>query len=206
MYERMGLEGNTLFANWHERHRQSWDEGSIEMYATHEPLHFYYGYLVREEILKGNLDPAAGILPIPSPGCHQFEGIAQTVSHFASIDLSLDAQLAIGLYRLQKRALSNGLYLLETDPTLTIDQVADRIRTYIPLKNPEEIRTLLEEGTTRPFERAYLPIYGLADYEFMTFCIKANPQQKAKLLQLALSRPMTPAQLRQQEDRILKAA
>ncbi|KKR55568.1 MAG: hypothetical protein UT92_C0004G0004 [Candidatus Curtissbacteria bacterium GW2011_GWA1_40_24] len=206
MHERMGLEGNTLYANWHERHRQSWDEGVIEMYSTHEPQHFILAYLIREEILKGHLDPAAGILPIPSTMSYQSEGIAQTVSQFAPIELSPDAQLAIGLYRLEKRALTNGLYLLETDASLSVAEVTRRIRRYMSLKSPKEINQLLEEGITKPFERAYLPAYGISDYEFTTFSEKADGTQKSEFVNRVFSRPMTPTQVRQNMDTILKAA
>lgn len=206
MYERMTLLGNILYANWHERQRSSWDEGIIEMYAVHEPTHFIWGHLIREEIIKGNLDPAAGILPIPGPACYQAEGIAQTVSLFVPAHLGFDGQLALNLYTLEKRALANGLYLLETDSSMSVDKVARFIRRYMPHKNPREIRQLLTEGTTQPFERAYLPIYGLSYDYFTNFRKKANPKQRAEFLKIVFSRPMTPDQLHKEADRILQKA
>lgn len=207
MWERPGIVDNILYANWHEkRHQKNWDEGKIQMFAFHEPPHFIYAYLIRREILKGNLDPATGILPIPSLGSYQYEGIAQTIPNFAPIELDSDGILATDVYRLEKRAINNGLYILETDSRLTVGEVARELRPYMLLKNQSEIMTLLQEGISQPFERAYLPVYGLSDYFFMDFAKKANQIQRNEFLKLVFKKPMTPFQLQVAADEVLKVA
>lgn len=163
MWERVEMDGDRLWANWHPRHRENWDMGTIERYAIHEPAHFIAAYLMRREIEAGRLDPAVGVFPIPGAGCFKEEGVAQTLDELAGLQITLDGRLSVASYRLEKRALNNALYLAENG--VRIGEVVGMVRDYMPLKGDEEIMQLVEEGTTRPFERAYLPLYGLSDYD-----------------------------------------
>lgn len=194
MWERVEMDGDRLWANWNPRHRNNWDMGTIERYAIHEPAHFIAAHLMRQEIRAGRLDPAAGLLPIPSPACLKEEGVAQTLDELAGLKTTLDCQVSVASYRLEKRALVNGLYRVEQGEPIA--EVVGAIRNYMPLKNDEGIGQLLIEGTTKPFERAYLPLYGLSDYALMSMLRRIGPEgMRNVLLSSLLRKPMTRAQL-----------
>lgn len=165
-FEVMDPDGEAyLRANWHERHRNSYDNGWVEMYAGHEPVHFFFGGLIGKQIREGRLDPAAGLLVIPGPAGFQMEGLAQTIGDIVGTEVSQDGELAVELYRMEKRALVNGLYLVEQE--MAVEMAALRIRKYMPRFTLEGIRKILKEGMERPFERAFLPNYGMSDYSIL---------------------------------------
>lgn len=193
MWERIKLEGNYLWANWHPRQRPNWDKGTIERYAIHEPAHFNLAYLVGKEIEAGNLDPAVGIFLIPGPSCFHLEGLAQTLDDLVPLDITLDGRLSTAEYRLRNRALNNALFLAENG--IAIDDVIAQVRDFMPLKSDEEIRQLVIEGTTQPFERAYLPLYGLSDFAFMQSLRQLGDGMRNLYLPQLFKRPMTRDQL-----------
>lgn len=165
MWERVTKEGYYLRANWHRKLRDDWTIGRTELYAIHEPAHFYFAHFLTNEINSGKIDPAVGVFTIPGPGCFQLEGIAQTMGDLAGLDITPEGRLAIKLYRLEKRALTNGIFDVENGSN--IEEVAQNISRFIPLKSKEEIADDLVEATTKPFARAYVPIYGWSDLDFM---------------------------------------
>ncbi|MEK7580910.1 MAG: hypothetical protein AAB512_01385 [Patescibacteria group bacterium] len=164
-WEEIGLEGDRLRVNEHERHDPKRDIGYAGMYGGHEPAHFYQAHEVRTAIKDKKLDPSVGLLLIPGPACYQLEGLAQTVGDLAGFETTLDEKLAVELYRLEKRALSNALIYVHRGNS--IEEVAKWLQKYA-LKNRLAVsKKLLEEGTTKPFERAYLGLYGRVDYDLM---------------------------------------
>lgn len=191
-WETLGPQRDYLRANWHERHQAKFDLGLAELYGGHEPEHFIFGALIRKEVQAGRLDPAAGLLTVPGPILFQLEGLAQTIGDLAEYELSLDGELAVELYRMEKRTLNNGLFLVEMDG-VPIDQAAQRMRKYTPKNAIRENVQLLREGTERPFERAYLPVYGRSDYELMQLREKIG-DGIVSLLPYWHRRPLTPDQ------------
>ena len=190
-WETIGPNGERdLRSNWHERHRDRYDRGTIEMYAGHEPEHYVWFALITKGINEHRIDPAAGLIAIPGPNAFQLEGLAQTIGDLAEYYLGHDGQLAVALYRMEKRAQVNGLYRVEEGAS--IEEAAQEIRKYMPLTNLEEIKRLLREGTEKPFERAYLPTYGMSDYGLMT--LRGEVQGINAMLPYWHSVPLTPDQ------------
>lgn len=190
-FESIGPGGKMILrSNWHERQRASYDNGLVEMYGGHEPSHFIVAALIGREITQNRLDPAAGLLIIPSPIGFQMEGIAQTIGDIAGFETTQDGKLAVELYRMEKRALANGLYLAEEG--IDIAMVAIRIRKYMPRLGLDEIRRLLKEGTEKPFERAFLVNYGRSDYAIMT--LKDRIGDLRAFLDYWFKKPLTPRQ------------
>lgn len=190
-FENMGPDEDNLRANSHERHQEKHDSGYAEMYGGHEPPHFYQGYLIKQEIRTRRLDPAVAYLIIPGPACYQLEGLAQTVGDISEFETTLDGKLAVELYRLEKRVLAHGLYLVEQGEL--IKDVARFMHKYTLKNSVGENKKLLTEGTTLPFERAYLPVYGISDYDIMQF--KDNLGDISNLLPLWFRTPQTPDQM-----------
>ena len=164
-WERIQLDGNELWMNEHPRHIGEYNNAVVEGYSVHEDPHFVQGEVLRREIRRRNLDPVAGIITIPGPDSFQLEGLAQTTADLGDLELTTDGRLGVTLYRSEKRALSNGLFYVASGAH--VEEVAEAIRKYMPLKSIDEIRKLLREGTTKPFERAYLSVYGISDYELL---------------------------------------
>ena len=190
-FEVMGIDGaNYLRANWNEQHRDSYDDGWIEVYAGHEPVHFIFGSKIAREISEGRLDQAAGLLVIPGPVGFQMEGMAQTIGDVADYGITQDCELAVELYRMEKRALSNGLYLVEHG--MSVDMAAIRIRKFMPRLTLDQIRKTLKEGTERPFERAFLPNYGMSDYAIMQ--LEERIGSVKAFFGYWFTRPLTPRQ------------
>ncbi|MDP2632537.1 MAG: hypothetical protein Q8P25_02340 [Candidatus Curtissbacteria bacterium] len=163
-YEDMSSGGeNILRANWHERHRESYDIGLADMYGGHEPEHFIIGHHIARAVKKGEIDPAAGLLTIPGPTGFQMEGLAQTIGDIAEYDVTQDGRLAVLLYRLDKYDIVNGLFRAEQgEPTEEI--VQDREFNF---RGIDERRRTLRDGLRNPFDRAFLPNYGRSDYAIM---------------------------------------
>lgn len=204
MLERPGISENLIYLNWHPRHRIRWDEGRIEMYGgSHEPDHFIAAHLMQQEILKGNLDPALGVMTIPSHVAFQWEGMALTIADYANIKLSPDGQLATLVYVTEQYAINNGLFMLENDPDRTIDDVAEEIRPKMLLRSKPQIMTLLREGTTKPLERAYVPNYAQGHRFFEEFWAKASPTQRQKMAELCHTTLMSPTQLKEAGEKLL---
>ncbi|HLA04069.1 MAG TPA: hypothetical protein VJ065_02450 [Patescibacteria group bacterium] len=212
-WERPNVTENILYANWHRRHRNHWYEGRIEMYAYHEPAHFVYVDSIRDEIRNGNLDPAVGIIPIPSPACFQLEGLAQTVPDFIDLDLSVDGKVAAEVYRLDKAAVANSLYVLERDvPEATgekleraIDDQEKEIRKYMLFNTPPETRQLLKEGFEKPLERAYFPTYSQADKFYRGVSREARADQRLVIYRDGHRSPRTPIDLAESAQQLLAA-
>jgi hypothetical protein len=190
-WEDMGIDGDRLRANRNERHESKRDQGYAGMYGGHEPAHFYQGHIVRNEIRTGKLDPSVGLQLIPVSTCYHLEGMAQTVGDLAGFETTLDEKLAVEVYRLEKRVLNNGLYFAEEGNSL--DDIAKYMKRFTLKNTQAENKKLLIEGTTQPFERAYLPIYGISDYDIMQ--VKDNLGDISKLLPYWFRRPQTPDQL-----------
>lgn len=164
-WERIQLDGNELWLNKHPRHMGEYNNAVVEGYSVHEDPHFVQGEVLRREIRRRNLDPVAGIVTIPGPDSFQLEGLAQTTADLGDLELTTDGRLGITLYRTEKRALANGLLYVASGAS--VEEVAEDLRKYMPLKSIDEIRKLLREGIIKPFERAYLAVYGISDYEFL---------------------------------------
>ncbi len=192
-YERVEEGGNYLWLNENERHMGEYDHAIVETYALHEDLHMAQASLIASEIRGRRLDPAVGIVPSIGPDAYLLEGLAQTVGDLAEYDMTPDTKLGIGLYRLEKRALANGIQYVEGGAT--IDEVAHDLRKYIPLKDIDEIRKLLREATTKPFERAYMIVYGISDYEFCQLRQKFGNGMKNVLLRELVTKLRTRDQI-----------
>lgn len=189
--ESIGIEKDELLFNIHERHAENLDIGYAQMYGGHEPMHFIVGHLMRQKIRNGKIDPAAGLLVMPGPTSFQWEGLAQTVGDLAGFETSIDGKLATEVYRLEKRAIANGLHLLERGERL--DEVVKTMRRYMLKTRTEIIRKLLTEGTTKPFERAFLSLYGRSDDALMQLRKKIGEGVR-NLLPYWSSTPLTPEQ------------
>lgn len=163
-WERVEPDGYHLDANWHTRQRKNWTWGTTEIMAVHELAHFEMAYLLSEEINAGRLDSVAGVFIIPGPGCYVLEGVAQTMPELAGLDLADDGRLSIALYRSWVRTRTNGLYKLEMG--YDFREVVEESRRFAPDKTLLQIEADYQDGLSKPFERAYLPIYGLSDYDF----------------------------------------
>ena len=165
MWERVETDGYHLDANWHPRQRKSFTYGATEGYAVHEPAHFEMAYSLSQEIKTGNLDPVAGIFTIPGPGCYVLEGIAQTMPELAGLELTDDGKLFLALYRSWVRTRTNGLYKLEMG--VPMEEVILESRHFALDKTTSEMEADYRDGLSKPFDRAYLPVYGLSDYDLL---------------------------------------
>ncbi len=195
MWERILPEGNFLDTNWHESKRKLWGWQEIQRYAYHEGTHFVTGYLQSQEIREGRVDSVAGYLIIPGPGCWALEGVAQTIDQLAGLELSLDGEISVALYRMYVRARTNALSYLEKGE-MTTEEAIHFMEKYAPHKSPEDLGKELMQGTTDPLWRAYLPIYGISDYEMMLLASNLSSDgRREKLLPQILSRPMDRKQL-----------
>lgn len=152
--------------NMAERHSSYYNTGTIEMYSIHEPTHAQWAHKVRKQIQEGKIDKAAGLVVIPGPACWQLEGIAQTLAELASLDVRPMGQYAISTYSLEKRAQNNFLYEIEMNG-MPIEDAVTQMGHFTPLFSRKERGTLLRDGTRKPWERAYLPIYGRSDDDFV---------------------------------------
>lgn len=208
MFERIGIAENILYANWYRDLRKDWNEGRIEVYGYHEPAHFIWAHLQKEEIKKGNLDRAAGIVPIPSPTTFQLEGIAQTVPEFTSVQslLSPDGHIAQEAYRLEKLAFANALFMLETDPKLTPEKAEKEIRPFMFFKTPRQTRATLRMGLNDPFDRAIIPVYGVSDHYLRQNAKKMDFEHRMTYFESAHKRLMTPAEIINFPEEVPQAA
>lgn len=161
------LPGDEHFdVNMADRHLDYYNTGTLEMYAIHEPTHAQWAHKVRKQIQEGNIDKAAGLVVIPGPACWQLEGIAQTLGELASLDVRPMGQYAISTYALEKRAQNNFLYEIEMNG-MPIEDAVTKMGHYTPLFTRKERGRLLRDGVRKPWERAYLPIYGRSDDDFV---------------------------------------
>lgn len=176
MYEKLDRRQWHLDANWHSRHREEYDEGLVQQYGVHEDHHFVQGQAIKTRIASEGLHPLSGCIPQPGPDNYQMEGLALTVSLFAHYSLSPDAKLGLTYYRLQKRAIAHGMYRVESGED--IDTVSGFLTRYMPLKTQEEIKKLLEEATSKPFDRFYQGVYGMAEYELSNAVQNLSPEKR----------------------------
>lgn len=149
--------------NWHPRHRPTWSRGAVEDYVPHEMTHIAMAYLWADQIKKGNLDPF--VFTAPGPGCFGLEAIALNMSELARIDKnqSQEANLAHKVYREWMRARARAVNDIEQG--MSVNEAVYEYGRFAPNKTKEEVRAELVEGTETPFGRAYLDLYGQADYE-----------------------------------------
>lgn len=201
MYERLGPEGAHVWLNWHKRHSNSYDISVVQMYSNHEDFHMVVGMLYKAAIESQDLDPLAGLIPIPGPDSYALEGGAVTISELAGYNTTPDTRLGTTLYYLSKVAIANGIYLVEQGEP--IPGVAANLAPYMPSNTVEEIEASLTEATTHTFDRVYQPVYGLAGYEFLQLSRNVTGSKKVEFIRRFMEVPRSRHQIHDLADDIL---
>jgi len=193
-YERPGKSGNSLWINWHERHKHEFNIGLVESYAPHEESHFDIGEVIHQEIVKGRLENLAGLITIPGPDSYYLEGLALTAHDWAGFNFTADGELGAAIYKLEKIALVKGFYLVEHG--VSVEDATHEIARYLPVKTLDQISHLLTEGTTDPFARAYQVVYGRAVIDFDKVAKNLSHEKRIVFLKEVAKKPRTRNQIK----------
>lgn len=182
--------GDGFQLDMNEVRLNTWNLGTVEQYSAHEArAHFGMLHRQNKEIKGGRIDDIASILLIPDPRCWPFEAVAQTIDTFADLELSRNGQIAVALYRMYKRILTNSIFKLEDGANM--DDVVKEGILYAPQKTEDGLRRELTNAVDSPMWRAYSPIYGRSDYEFMVLADNLGPAKRLQILKEPFRRAMT---------------
>lgn len=204
MYERLSAKEKAVWLNWNLRHRESYDISVAQMYSIHEDKHIVIGTLYQEQIDAGELDPLAGLIPIPGPDSYALEGIAVTIQELAGYRLTDDSNLGTTAYYLSKIAIANGIYRVEEGEP--VQDVAQNLAPYMPSSTVEDIEADLKEATqtvdpgqaldpANVMDRVYQPVYGLAGYEFLQISRHVSEIKKREFIKRFLKTPRSRDQI-----------
>jgi hypothetical protein len=188
-------EPNGFYLDMNEAKLKDWNWAELERYPVHEyGGHFVPMYFLREEILKGNLDSVAGVIPIPDPRNWVSEGLAQTLDTLAGFELTREGKLSVALYRSNVRARTRAIFKVELEGE-DLDSAVAEMLYYSPNRTADEIRSELADCLKDPLWGVYGAIYGRSDIELMTLAENLGNGMRNIVLQQMVRQPMTRNQI-----------
>ncbi|MBI3486029.1 hypothetical protein HY025_03740 [Candidatus Daviesbacteria bacterium] len=177
-YIHTDLQGKIILEfNINKRH--IWRAGDLEILVLHELFsHAIQGSSWKEQIKKGRLDKVKGLTSVFTPEVFCQEGIGDTLWLFYPEQIYSDiAILNVNLGTLF-RYVANNAYIMVNHGE-DIEKCFQYIDQFLPgYRSKESIVKNLAEIKSHPLYRAYIYVYGIAEYYFRKIAEKLNDEQK----------------------------
>lgn len=187
-----------LRINTHPRHSRRWVRGIPERLAIHEiGGHFIQASVLRNRVMKGELNPFDGILTVPGPDTYSSEGLASALPFLIPRlyeKLSPYGKLSVE-HAYLKDLVFNNPHLHLDNPRYNRSTMAHWIKGLLPNETDAEIERVLSDRAYSAWHRSYLFSYNSGNRDFRYFAEQLSGRQRVLFVKAVYNTPMTPPQI-----------